>query len=341
MIDHESNIAALAGGGKILHFTDRKTAEAANVVAWVHREGLPPLSPDDIHAIHHMAVEFAYIVLHASQVAALHPVIASVFDIAREGAQDGEHVIICTPKPIPIICWKWGNGWREGVYESRHVNVLKRMVEKHLTVPHKFICITDNAKGCDCETMPLWGFPVVPTMPRKPNCYRRLRMFSDWAVDAIGPRFMWIDLDCVILGNIDHLVRRTEDLVMLEGRAATYNGSLVYHRTGTRKQLWDDFDPRTSPAWAASHRRENGRPMIGSDQAWISAKCPHEAKYTHERDGVSQFGSALRNGSVVPQHQSIVFYAGSIKPWDDARLTQMGARKLWQAWAEYDMHRQV
>lgn len=235
---------------------------------------------------------------------------ARLFDVLSD---DGD-CLIAKPRPITVVVWKW-NGWR-AVYNADHVNAFERMLRQHLSVPHRMLCITDDPKGVNCETFPLWDKPVVATLPRKPNCYKRLRMFSDWAADAIGDRFISMDLDAVIMRNIDHIIQRDDDFVILEGRAAPYNGSLWMHRPGTRTQVWDDFDPRTSPAEAAACKRSNGKSYYGSDQAWISHKLPDEAKYTHEADGVCQFGGAIHNGMAIQKDQSIVFFAGGLKPWD-------------------------
>ena len=43
-----------------------------------------------------------------------------------------------------IVCVKWGNK-----YISEYVNVLKKMITRHTTVPFQFHCFTENSKGLD------------------------------------------------------------------------------------------------------------------------------------------------------------------------------------------------
>ena len=43
-----------------------------------------------------------------------------------------------------VVCIKWGNK-----FGADYVNSLYRMVEKNLTIPHRFVCFTDNAEGID------------------------------------------------------------------------------------------------------------------------------------------------------------------------------------------------
>lgn len=41
-----------------------------------------------------------------------------------------------------VICIKWGDK-----FGAEYVNSLYKMVEKNLTVPHRFVCFTDNSDG--------------------------------------------------------------------------------------------------------------------------------------------------------------------------------------------------
>ena len=48
-----------------------------------------------------------------------------------------------------VVCIKWGNK-----FGADYVNSLYRMVEKNLTIPHRFVCFTDNAEGIDPNLLP-------------------------------------------------------------------------------------------------------------------------------------------------------------------------------------------
>lgn len=68
-------------------------------------------------------------------------------------------------------------------YKAEHVNVLRRMVARHYPHPHRFVCITDDAKGIDpgVEVIPVWDDYADIPPPQggyNPSCYRRLRLFS-------------------------------------------------------------------------------------------------------------------------------------------------------------------
>ena len=45
-----------------------------------------------------------------------------------------------------IICLKWGKK-----YSAEYVNKLYAMTQRNCTVPHQFICFTENRKDIDKE----------------------------------------------------------------------------------------------------------------------------------------------------------------------------------------------
>jgi len=43
---------------------------------------------------------------------------------------------------VNVICLKWGTR-----YDAGYVNRLRRMVQRHLIQPHRFVCLTDDTIG--------------------------------------------------------------------------------------------------------------------------------------------------------------------------------------------------
>jgi hypothetical protein len=221
---------------------------------------------------------------------------------------------------LRFVCWKWRptKGYRS-TFDASTVNVLHSMLSRHYHKPFETVCVTDDAAGIDSSVrvLPLWSdFSDVPSPhgDAYPSCYRRLKMFSSEAAEVIGSEFVSIDLDVVIVNDITELFPLGVDFRIYgdTARNTPYNGSLIQHVAGTRRQLWDTFNPKTSPAL--------GRKMkyIGSDQAWI-ATClgPSEPKFT-ERDGVYSFRNQIapqpRNGR-LPADARIVIMHGHVDPW--------------------------
>lgn len=234
---------------------------------------------------------------------------------------------------LNVICFKWKPppGYRSE-FGPRAVNVLAHMVARHYRGPHKFHCVTDDDRGIDRSVgiIPLWSdFANVasPHGARNPSCYRRLRMFAPDAGELLGERFVSLDLDCVITGDVTPLWDRPEDFVIWGDTAKNtpYNGSMILHRAGTRPQLWTDFDPLRSPALG----RRLG--YIGSDQAWIGAKLgPREARWT-KADGVYSYRNEVAPaGGALPKDARIVIFHGRVDPWDREGQSLPWVRQHWR-----------
>lgn len=221
---------------------------------------------------------------------------------------------------LTIVTWKWPPrpGYRS-TFGPQTVNVLRRMVARHYPHPHRFVCVTDDAEGLDADitVLPAWNdFADVPSPHggHNPSCYRRLRLFHPDAAQWFGDRFVSLDLDTVIVGDVTPLWHRDEDFVAWGDTnpqpGSHYNGSMILLRAGSRPQVWTDFDPATSPALAKAAR------CFGSDQGWISFRLgPGEARWTRA-DGVYSFrNEIMRDLRRLPKNARIVFFHGPHDPW--------------------------
>ena len=143
-----------------------------------------------------------------------------------------------------------------------------------------------------------------------------------------GPKVLSIDLDAVILRDITSLVT-DDDLRLVKGKAAPYNGSMILHSTGTRLELWNEFT-KNSPDLVRTHERKSQVMHYGSDQAWISYKCPGEPTWGAEH-GVHHY--TLMTDNKVPDDARIIFCAGSVKPWSPGM--QLRIPELYQEYMSY------
>ncbi len=222
---------------------------------------------------------------------------------------------------LEVVCFKWkpAPGYRSN-YGPDQVNILRNMVARHYQDPHRFSCVTDDPTGIDSDIriVPLWNdFADIPSPHggKNPSCYRRLRLFSAEAKHLIGERLAWIDLDMVITGDLRPIFNRPEDFVIYGDSTnprTFYNGSLVLMTAGSRRKVWDDFNPLESPkaAMKAGH--------FGSDQGWIS-HClgKNEATWTR-KDGVWSYRCHIQKppiNSKLPAGAKVVVCHGAHDPW--------------------------
>lgn len=225
---------------------------------------------------------------------------------------------------ISVVCFKWAKPGYRSTFTAQHVNTLRSMVARHYPDPHRFICITDDAAGIDAdiECVPLWntyGDLKNPTWPDiGPSCYRRLKAFSAEFEEIAGPRFVCVDLDVVITGDLRPLWNRSEDFVIYASWKAnySYNGSMFMMTAGARRQVWDTFDPLESPQQASAAG------MTGSDQAWIQyCLGKKEATWT-VHDGVYSYHHLRTKQWRLPADARIVFFHGPTDPWSEEAARQ-------------------
>ncbi|RYF05591.1 MAG: hypothetical protein EOO77_28205, partial [Oxalobacteraceae bacterium] len=89
-------------------------------------------------------------------------------------------------------------------YDATWVQKLASGAARHLTVPHRFVCLTNMGEIEGVETIPLsndW-----------PGWWSKVEMFRPGLFD--GP-VLSFDLDVLFTGNIDHMAGPFDSMVML------------------------------------------------------------------------------------------------------------------------------
>ncbi len=97
-----------------------------------------------------------------------------------------------------VVCIKWGTK-----FSAEYVNRLYGMVESNLTIPHRFVCFTDDKCGLQS------GIEVFPLPPIKfengpERGWRKLSVFNRQLADLEG-QILCLDVDVVIINNINYL----------------------------------------------------------------------------------------------------------------------------------------
>jgi hypothetical protein len=217
-----------------------------------------------------------------------------------------------------FVTWRWkpNPGYRS-TYGPETVRILRNMLKRHYAKPHRFVCVTDTPKDIDTdiETLPLWkDWADIPSPHggHNPSCYRRLKAFSADAAKWFGPRFASLDLDTVIVRDVTPVFDRPEDFVCFgeTDPRSYYNGSFFLLTAGARRQVYDSFNPATSPQQAKAAGR------FGSDQGHLSHVLgPGEAIWTPS-DGVYSFRVHLKNGATpLPENARLISFHGGQDPW--------------------------
>lgn len=220
---------------------------------------------------------------------------------------------------LTICTWLWNEGFRE--YLPAHVNTLQRMVARHLDVPHRFICITDETQGFDAGVEVLQTPPEAralgrlrsPEGQRFPSCYRRLWTFSPEAV-SLGDRVLVLDIDLVVVADLKPIFDRPEEFVGWRpfrdwGHRCRFGGGIYLITPGTRTKVWTEFKgiESSKEARAAGFR--------GSDQAWLSYKLGQSDPYWDRASGIYSIRDMKGTENVLPKDARLVQFNGHQKPW--------------------------
>ena len=217
---------------------------------------------------------------------------------------------------LTIVLWKWNRPGYRTTFTGAHVNSLARQIARHYVCPSRVVCVTDDPTGIDGAIDCIhddFDFDDIPSPMggNAPTCYRRLRLFRPDAGRWFGDRFVSLDLDTTLHGDMRPVWDRPEDFVIYDDPlypGKQYCGAMLMMRAGARPQVWNDFDPVQSPAQARAAGKR------GSDQAWISYKLPGEATWGPQ-DGVYSYRKHVAGGT-IPADARAVMWHGQVKPWD-------------------------
>jgi hypothetical protein len=100
------------------------------------------------------------------------------------------------PKPV-IVCLKWGTR-----YPCGYVNRLARAVAGHLTMPHRFVCLTDETDGLaeGVEALPIPPFPLDRSLWGR-GIWPKLTLFTP-GLFPDGTKVLFLDLDLMVTGDL-------------------------------------------------------------------------------------------------------------------------------------------
>jgi len=222
---------------------------------------------------------------------------------------------------LTVVFMKWldarGRWNAHYTYGADHVNRARRMVDRHLHIPHKFVLGTNDSVGVDKD---IGIVPLRHDLLALGHRWPKLVLFAPDAHDLFGENILYLDLDLVILADITPLITQ-HDFRILKAftKRMPYNSSMILLRAGSRSKVWNEFEPVKAPALVA----ENG--ISASDQYWIAkALGEHEATWD-QRDGVLLYREKTLGLSGPPAGTRIVFFPGPVDP----SMAEMQQRHQW------------
>lgn len=227
-----------------------------------------------------------------------------------------------------VVTWKWKRPNYRSTFDASTVNVAQSMWARHLRVPHRFTCVTDDAEGINSSVRVIdirtlasfkWFEVLNPSSPRNPSCYVRLEIYGENAAQIFGEKIISVDLDMVLVDEVTPIFDIDVDFAIWGGQTIQPRGSTVYNwfngsvqmvKAGARKEVYNDFDPRKSPAKA------NAAGCRGSDQGWIAYRLANKGHMWGTKDGVYSYRNHVQPaGGRLPSGARLVAFHGAHDPW--------------------------
>lgn len=186
-------------------------------------------------------------------------------------------------------------------YNHRYVNALATNIKKHVSVPHKIVCLTDDSSGIDQTIV-----KIIPLKHGLPKWWSKVELFNSANFDT--PRVFYIDLDTVLVGNIDHILHGDgHQFVALRDfyHMFTLQTGIMCWNNGEFDHIYEKFIPRMH--YFAS-------PEIG-DHVWIGENCTKHPAFFQDIYGneIVSYKKDCKNGT-VPRNAKIVCFHGNPRP---------------------------
>lgn len=209
---------------------------------------------------------------------------------------------------LTVVTWLWQNGNRD--YDVEHVNRFYEQFDRHYRGPYERLCITD-LEGVDARVLQMP--PGLDELPGRSGNMRRLWIWSLDAAALIGGRVFVCDIDCDIVGPLNPLLDRDEDVVLWHDPRfpIRYSGGNMLITLGSRPEIWERFiaDPVRARSDARNWMRRRYGRAIGAEMAWLSYAAGDEATFG---PGIYR---ARKIGRTLPKDAVIVHYSGDLKPY--------------------------
>lgn len=212
---------------------------------------------------------------------------------------------------VTICCVQAGNYQGRG---AEYVNNLYDMVVRNMPagVPFRFVCFTDDKTGLT-EGIEARDLPE----PNLEGWWNKLALFKR-GVFADGERVVYFDLDTLIVGPLDDIVRYSGSFALLRDfyRPDGYGSGVM---------AWEAGDPWDKDIWEAWNDAD--RPaIVGGDQAWLE-KVVHIPNILQDLYSDKFVSYKVHCKPYPPQGSSVVCFHGEPRPHN---CTQKWVQDVWK-----------
>ena len=140
---------------------------------------------------------------------------------------------------ITVACVDSGNYLGRG---REYVEKLRLIVARHLSVPHVFVCLTDYGPVGDEHGD--WPTFFIGISGERKGWWAKTELFKPGIFPA-GERVLYLDLDTVVVGSLDELVKH-KGILHLDRwgwEKKVYGSGVMIWDSGEHAEIWTKFTP--------------------------------------------------------------------------------------------------
>ncbi|MFC1680862.1 hypothetical protein ACFL1S_03585 [Pseudomonadota bacterium] len=237
-------------------------------------------------------------------------------------------------RPLSVVCMKWDGGAKRAKYReysANHVFALREMVQRNLSIPHEFCCITDDPGSLQHDMKTI----EIPARFRKMRgCYPKLALFSKECAELLCKRVLYVDLDTCIAGSLDPLIPAGDvDFKVAAKRVSftlwdlmsskrarrhraffrsgyKFNAALMSLNPGSLADVLNGFDEKKA------QKLHDDYFVTGGDQVWLQHKLDSSREIWTTADGVYSYSSyGKKKRFEKPDNLAVMNFGGSYAPW--------------------------
>jgi hypothetical protein len=198
-----------------------------------------------------------------------------------------------------------------GMYDATWVRKLRDATARNLTIPHRFVCLSDVDVPCE----------RIPLLHDWLGWWSKIELFR---AGVITDKTLYLDLDTAITGSLDGIADIDSDFAMLRSFAnknQVASGLMWFRKVPT--QVYDKF-AKQPEAYIAHYERNSHGAYVG-DQAFIGDVMQGKVDIlTDLFAGITSY--KLHHKTKLLPGTSIVCFPGDPKP------TELKDEWLLEAW---------
>lgn len=206
---------------------------------------------------------------------------------------------------LTVWCLWWRDPANPDKYGEYYVQRLQRDVRKQLTIPHRFVCVTEEE---------IEGVETLAPRVDWPGWWGKIDLFC---LGEVGETNLYLDLDVVITGDLTEMVMRHAHDVLAtpwnwaaSGHGGCQSSVMIWHGN-MAALIAHRFDPQRDAHWPPVNKPG----VFWGDQEWITDNRDRGFPVTQiNADWVKSYKYHCRDG--LPEGAKVVVFHGEPKPAD-------------------------